>query len=127
MNSLLNHYNPKLPVYLVKQLQSLNYDSEKFINWYVKRHNPLNSPSISNLTLSKKSLWLVIFCYYFWIIYVLSALAIAYLNVLVGLAAIFTSPFLVGGIVYGVAYAFEKLYTEPKHKRLQKNTKRNKK
>jgi len=104
MGRLLGYYNPKMPVYVARKTQQLGYNPDKFIDWFVKfpdlRAGQLKKPE----KLGKTALILSIYGIYFWVFYILSALLIALVSPIVGIAAVLISPFVTVGVMYGYTY-----------------------
>ena len=109
MKKLLTHYQLEMPIILVKRLIKFSYRSEDFLNWYVKGQDLNNQKDLNKIKLDKKSIGLLIFCYYFWIGYILSAISLISVNLLVSVGGLIISPFLIGGVIYVVAYVANKI------------------
>lgn len=104
MYRFFNHFHPKMPLFLVSKLKLLNYDSEKFIVWYMKFPD-LTKKYKGVAKLKNRKDWMyIVSAYYIWIFYLVSVLIIATSNIVVGMSFALISPFIVGGYIYSLAY-----------------------
>lgn len=96
-----------MPLYLAYKLHIFKYDSDKFVEWYLKlpdlAYNYKKGPK------SWKYRFVYLSAYYFWIVYVLACYFVGLSNVFVAILSLIISPFVVGGFVYCEAYFFNYL------------------
>ena len=104
MDSILLHFHPKMPLFLVAKLKSLKYDPEKFINWYTGKKNLAEKYQGLAKLKSKKDVFYWVSGYYFWILYIAACIFLASSNIYVALIGVIISPFIVAGYLYGYAY-----------------------
>lgn len=112
MHRLSWYYNPKIILAAVQELERLGYNPDKFLDWYLK--SPQTNSSLSFKAFSPLAKFLVIFCYYFWILYVASAFLILALNPLIGSGAVLISPFVAVGVLYGFGYVLWHMHYKAK-------------
>ena len=95
-----------MPLFLVSKLKAVNYNSEKFINWYIRFPDIKNKYSDIKQIKNKKAILFWGSAYYVWVFYVLSCIVVATFSVIVGIIGVLLSPFIVGGYIYAMAYLF---------------------
>lgn len=124
MKKYINHFRIDMPLILVKALQLYKYNPQKFMDWYLSWPDLSKQPKISSIELSRKSTWLAIFLYYFWIAYGICALIIISLSPLTAFIGLAISPFLVAGAAYVIVYVFDYLSNNPKKSKQSKKPKK---
>ncbi len=102
MKRLLSYYHPKLPLYLLKKLKDLKYDSNAFLEWTVLF--PELPTDAKNIVQNKKDKLIIISTYYFVLMYILACLVIVFIVPLAGIMACLFSPLIVLGYIYCLAY-----------------------
>lgn len=93
-----------MPLFLASKLKDLNYNGEKFINWYIKFPDIKKKYSGLKQIMDKKTVMYWASAYYIWIFYILSCVVVASISLAVGVIGVLLSPFIVGGYIYAIAY-----------------------
>ena len=104
MNRLVNHFHPKMPLFLVSKLKDVKYGSEKYISWYLKFPDIQKSYKGTKNLNSRRDLAYIISCYYIWIFYLVSCVITLFSSYIIGVVAILFSPLIVSGYIYAIAY-----------------------
>lgn len=113
MNFFRHYFDLKMPLYLVRKLEQLEYDHDKFLSWYIKF--PGSIKGLRSLDKTTKNLrekhrgfssFLVVSGYYVWIVYLFACVMIFSLNPVIAIGGIMISPFLPAGTIYSQTYAY---------------------
>lgn len=103
MRFLYSQYHYKMPLFLVKKLVGLKYDSDKFADWYMKLPDLSEGyKSITDLR-SRKPTFYWMSGYYCWGLYLVACMTISTLNPLIAVFGAIISPFIVFGYIYALA------------------------
>lgn len=114
MKIFLSYFHPKLPIFLVYMLQQVEYDSDKFMAWLLRR------PDLTKVNYRQELIWtvkarsMVAFNYLVLILLLLALILIVKSNSLVFLILILIIPFLTIGIFYLFVSLAWKLVEKPR-------------